>query len=148
MKKITRIPKVTADEDRPPYGLHLTFDDGLERDVDLADQLWGPVFEPLKDPEVFAQVTIDQRDGLLAERGRPRSARAPRGLRASYLPKRPPSGLTRGGTSGEAAGIVRHWSWSFAGAHSSNEWRAWISLAGFSRDRVSRRDAGQRISAR
>ena len=59
MKKITRIPKVTAVEVRPPYVLRLTFDDGLERDVDLADELWGPVLEPLKDPEFFAQVTVD-----------------------------------------------------------------------------------------
>jgi Protein of unknown function (DUF2442) len=59
MKKISRIPKVTAVEVRPPYVLHLTFDDGVERDVDLADELWGPVFEPLKDPEFFAQVTVD-----------------------------------------------------------------------------------------
>lgn len=46
--RITRIPKVAALEVRPPYGLHLTFDDGLERDVDLADELRGRVFEPLK----------------------------------------------------------------------------------------------------
>lgn len=59
MKRTTRIPKVTSVEVRPPYGLHLTFDNGLEREVDLADELWGPVFDPLKDPEVFAQVTID-----------------------------------------------------------------------------------------
>ncbi len=59
MKRITRFPMVVAVEILPPYGLHLTFEDGLERDVDLADELWGPVFAPLKDPEVFAQVTID-----------------------------------------------------------------------------------------
>lgn len=59
MKKVARIPKVTTVKVRSPYGLNLTFDDGLERDVDLADKLWGPVFEPLKDPDVFAQVTIE-----------------------------------------------------------------------------------------
>jgi hypothetical protein len=59
MKKITKIPRVTAVQVLPPYGLRLTFDDGLTRDVDLASELWGPVFEPLKDPVFFAQVSID-----------------------------------------------------------------------------------------
>ena len=59
MKKIDRIPHVTAVEVLPPYGLHLIFDDGVERDVDLAGDLWGLMFEPLKDPEYFAQVAVD-----------------------------------------------------------------------------------------
>ena len=59
MKKIARIPRVTAVEVLPPYGLRLTFDDGLRRDVDLAGELWGPMFEPLKDPEFFAEVIVD-----------------------------------------------------------------------------------------
>ncbi len=59
MKKITRIPKVISVVVRPPYGLRLCFDDGLIRDVDLADELWGRVFEPLRDPSVFAQASVD-----------------------------------------------------------------------------------------
>ena len=59
MKKLPKIPRVTRVEVRPPYGLHLTFNDGLQRDVDLAQDLWGPVFDPLKDPDFFAQVSID-----------------------------------------------------------------------------------------
>lgn len=59
MKKLTKIPRVTTVEVRPPYGLHLTFDDGLTRDVDLADELWGPMFEPLKDPGFFARVSVE-----------------------------------------------------------------------------------------
>ena len=59
MKKIARIPRVINVEVRPPYGLSLTFDDGLRRDVDLAGELWGPVFEPLRDPAFFAQVFVD-----------------------------------------------------------------------------------------
>jgi hypothetical protein len=59
MKKITKIPRVTAVEVVPPFRLHLTFDDDVTRDIDLADELWGPMFEPLKDPEFFAQVSID-----------------------------------------------------------------------------------------
>jgi hypothetical protein len=59
MKKITKIPRVTAVEVVPPFRLRLTFDDDVTRDIDLADELWGPMFEPLKDPEFFAQVSID-----------------------------------------------------------------------------------------
>ncbi|MGH9041533.1 MAG: DUF2442 domain-containing protein [Acidimicrobiia bacterium] len=59
MKRIERIPRVTSVEVRPPYGLRVTFDDGVTRDIDLADDLWGPVFEPLKDPVFFAQAFVD-----------------------------------------------------------------------------------------
>ncbi len=59
MKKIARIPKVTAVEVRPPCGLHLTFDDGVSREVDLSGELWGPMFEPLRDPAFFAQVVVE-----------------------------------------------------------------------------------------
>jgi hypothetical protein len=59
MKKIKQIPRVTAVEVVPPYRLRLTFDDDVTRDVDLADDLWGPMFEPLRDPAFFARVSID-----------------------------------------------------------------------------------------
>ncbi len=59
MKKTTKIPRVIAVEVRLPYGLHLTFNDGVERDVDLEQDMWGPMFEPLKDPSFFSQVTIE-----------------------------------------------------------------------------------------
>ena len=59
MKKIARIPRVTSVKVLPPYSLRLSFDDGVQRDVDLADELWGQVFEPLRDPEFFARVFID-----------------------------------------------------------------------------------------
>jgi len=60
MKKLSRIPKVTQATVRPPYGLVLTFDDGVVREVDMARDLWGPMFEPLKDPTFFAQVRVDR----------------------------------------------------------------------------------------
>lgn len=59
MKKLTRIPRVVEAKVLPPYGLNLTFDDGLVRVIDLADDLWGPMFEPLKDPSFFARVQVD-----------------------------------------------------------------------------------------
>jgi hypothetical protein len=35
------------------YVIRLAFEDGTSGDVDLAGELWGEVFEPLKDPEYF-----------------------------------------------------------------------------------------------
>ena len=59
------IPEVTSVEVIGTYKLRLGFDDGLIRDVDLTDELWGEVFEPLKDPEYFAKVTIDPVGGTI-----------------------------------------------------------------------------------
>ena len=38
----------------------LRFDDGTEGEVDLSQELDGPVFEPLKDPKVFRQFSVDR----------------------------------------------------------------------------------------
>jgi hypothetical protein len=46
--------------------LRVTFDDGAIRELSLAGQLDGPVFEPLRDPEVFAQVVVDGESGTVA----------------------------------------------------------------------------------
>ncbi|MHB8466630.1 MAG: DUF2442 domain-containing protein [Acidimicrobiales bacterium] len=59
------VPRVTAAEVIPPYSLRVTFDDGLVREVDLAEELWGPMFEPLKDPAVFALVKVDHEIGTV-----------------------------------------------------------------------------------
>jgi Protein of unknown function (DUF2442) len=48
------------------YRLRLTFDDGAVREVDLERQLDGPVFEPLRDPEVFARVAVDPESGTVS----------------------------------------------------------------------------------
>jgi len=44
----------------PGYKIQVTFSDGLTGVVDLTDRLFGPVFEPLKDPESFGQVGVDE----------------------------------------------------------------------------------------
>ena len=41
------------------YRLRVGFSDGSSRDVDLTGELQGPVFEPLADPDYFAQVRVD-----------------------------------------------------------------------------------------
>jgi Protein of unknown function (DUF2442) len=47
------------------YGLRVTFDDGAVREVSLEGQLDGPVFEPLRDAELFAQVAVDRESGTV-----------------------------------------------------------------------------------
>jgi Protein of unknown function (DUF2442) len=44
----------------------LTFADGLEGEVDLLDELWGPVFERARTPEGFAEVYVDTETGTIA----------------------------------------------------------------------------------
>ena len=57
---------VTAVEVVGAYELRLTFEDGLVVDVSFADHEWFGVFEPLKDPAVFAQVFADPELGTIA----------------------------------------------------------------------------------
>ncbi len=42
------------------YRLNVRFDDGTAGEIDLTDRLFGPVFEPLKDEEMFQQVFVDE----------------------------------------------------------------------------------------
>ncbi len=41
------------------YRLRLTFNNGAVMDVDLKDELYGEVFEPLRDLSVFKQVFLN-----------------------------------------------------------------------------------------
>lgn len=41
------------------YKLRLEFSDGVVKDVDLKDELYGEVFEPLKDIKFFKQVAVN-----------------------------------------------------------------------------------------
>ena len=41
------------------YALFLRFSDGTSGEIDLSDELWGPMFEPLRDLELFRQVRVD-----------------------------------------------------------------------------------------
>jgi hypothetical protein len=40
------------------FVIHVRFSDGSEGDVDLAEELYGEVFEPLKDPKYFQQFIV------------------------------------------------------------------------------------------
>jgi hypothetical protein len=52
--------KVTDAEVLDGYRLRVEFSDGTGGDVDLSQRLFGPVFEPLRDPGLFARVQIDE----------------------------------------------------------------------------------------
>ena len=48
-----------------PYVLEVEFADGLVREIDVEAELWGEVFEPLKDPAFFARVAVDRELGTV-----------------------------------------------------------------------------------
>jgi hypothetical protein len=47
------------------YRLRLTFDDGTVGEVDFAGHQWRGIFEPLRDPDYFARVTVDAEAGTV-----------------------------------------------------------------------------------
>jgi hypothetical protein len=66
MSTHTRTARVQTVEPREGFVLRIGFDDGTELDVDLEPELWGPVFEPLRqDPELFRQVRVDRELGTV-----------------------------------------------------------------------------------
>jgi len=50
---------VTKVEVVGPYSLDLTFDNGIRKRVNLLRELYGEVFQPLRDPAYFAQAYLD-----------------------------------------------------------------------------------------
>ena len=42
------------------YELRLEFSDGAVKTVDLSEELFGNVFEPLRDPALFCQVRVNE----------------------------------------------------------------------------------------
>ncbi len=56
---------VTRAEVIGDHHLRLTFQDGTVGDVDLSAELWGPVFEPLKEPAYFRRVRVDAEGGTV-----------------------------------------------------------------------------------
>jgi len=56
---MTFLPAVVRAEQRGPFRICLTFNDGLERTLEFSECLVGPIFEPLRDPEYFARFFIE-----------------------------------------------------------------------------------------
>ena len=54
------MPRLNAAEYRRDYRIWLRFSDGVEGEVDLEGDLWGEIFDPLKDRSVFQQFTLDR----------------------------------------------------------------------------------------
>jgi hypothetical protein len=52
------IPKIVHAKYVQNYTIHLQFSDGTEGEVDLEPELYGEVFEPLKDTQFFKQFTV------------------------------------------------------------------------------------------
>jgi hypothetical protein len=61
-----RLMNITVVKPLTGYEVHLQFDDGTERIVDLEPYLHGPIFEPVRDDtSFFHSVTVDQAAGTI-----------------------------------------------------------------------------------
>ncbi len=54
------MPRIVLVRPLEDYRLSVAFDDGTQGVISLQDRLFGPVFEPLRDPVVFRQVFVDE----------------------------------------------------------------------------------------
>jgi len=52
-------PQLQSAQHAGDYRVRLRFDDGIEAVIDLESELWGEVFEPLRDPARFREFRVD-----------------------------------------------------------------------------------------
>ena len=52
-------PTLRTAEYAGDYKIRLSFEDGTIGEIDLEDELWGEVFEPLKDVALFRDFQVD-----------------------------------------------------------------------------------------
>ena len=57
--------RIRTVEPLPGYRLRLGLTDGRTIERDLSEALWGPMFEPLRDPAFFALVRVDDTWGTV-----------------------------------------------------------------------------------
>jgi hypothetical protein len=62
---VHKIFRVTGFSIIDQYTLRITFDDGTEQVINFEPVLYGPVFGPLRDPELFRQVQLIEYAGCL-----------------------------------------------------------------------------------
>ena len=53
------IPRIVSLEHAGAYAIKVRFADEVEGEIDLAQELDGEMFEPLRDPQVFKQFRLD-----------------------------------------------------------------------------------------
>ena len=54
------MPKIVSVRPLAGCRLEVAFNDGTQGVVSLDDRLFGPMFEPLRDPAMFCQVFVDE----------------------------------------------------------------------------------------
>lgn len=52
------VPRVVDARYVQDYIIWIRFSDGSDGEIDLRDELWGPMFEPLKDPRTFRNFNV------------------------------------------------------------------------------------------
>lgn len=53
------LPKLQEAKYQGGYRIWLKFADGIEGEIDLEKELWGEMFEPLKDKNYFSQLSLN-----------------------------------------------------------------------------------------
>ena len=53
------IPRVIDARHIEKYTIWVKFNDGSEGEIDLKEELWGPIFEPLKDINLFRNFSVN-----------------------------------------------------------------------------------------
>ena len=56
---MTAMLRITDAQPLDGYRLQVTFNDGVVREIDCSFLLHGPLGEPLRDPDYFRQVRVD-----------------------------------------------------------------------------------------
>ncbi len=59
------LPKLKEAKYQGGYRVWLKFADGVDGEVDFESELWGEMFEPLKDTARFAELTLDDELGTI-----------------------------------------------------------------------------------
>ena len=54
------LPKLKEAKYRGDYRVWLKFADGVEGEIDLEKELWGEVFQPLRDKTRFAELCVNE----------------------------------------------------------------------------------------
>jgi len=53
------IPRVVEVKPLDGFRLWVRFQDGIVGTIELVNELWGPMFEPLKNPDLFFQASVN-----------------------------------------------------------------------------------------